>query len=585
MNQLSTPAHEPSQPTCKATLLASMLLATTLLPRSYGQLHAAPQETAKPANALSAADVRAQRQQLTQRERRIIFNNDGDDIARLGRGAPREELVGQRLKTRPRNYPQTADGLLQVRTKMLIGTHVDAIWYYSTWGMKLHHSDGPFARLYGCPDGALGGRSTINYQAVRKATGKDCLEIMIDFCRQQGMEVFYSNRMNDVHDSFNPATLYHLRKQHPQWCLSTREEGSKYAYPDVRSCWSAWNFAIPEIRQATVAALREVCQTYDIDGIELDFFRHFVYFPETLEFKPVTAEHLSMMNDMMRQIRRVADEEGRRRGRPILLAGRCLEDIALSKHSGLDVATWLQEDLVDMLSVVASTEHTPPLNQITAFARRYQAPVYPLLAPLPTAAPDEINNLAARMGNLPVWRGHAINLFAQGAAGIQFFNIFDPTLRQWSQLGDRRSLLTQNRTYVWDFRPSQRKDRPTFAQMRLSRYKQPVRVLTGDTEPISLYVGEDLSLPDTTGKSRSLELRVHVQDLQASHGLLLRAANRDLPKPTYDPHPSETPRNTWLRYRVSADHFRKGANLFTATVATESGNAPRIDQVRLDIRY
>ena len=571
--------------TTLSTCLVCLLLAATLLSTRCPNVRADERTVERPKRKLTPEDYQNQRKKLVQRRRRIVFNNDGDDIARLGPDAPREELVGNKLNKNPIAYPLTKDGFLQVRTTALVGTHVDAVWYYSTWGMKLHHSKGPFGRLYGCPDAAFGGRSTRNYKALMKATGKDCLEIMVEFCRQHGMEIFYSNRMNDVHDSFNPAMLYHLRRQHPEWCLSTRDEGAQYSYPDVRSCWSAWNFAVPEIRKATVDALRAVCRTYDIDGIELDFFRHFIYFPETLEFKPVTPEHLAMMNDMVRNIRRMADEEGLRRGRPILLVGRCLEDTELSKQSGLDVETWLKEDLVDMLSVVNSTEHTPPLDELTAFARRHDTPVYPMIAPLPTAVPDDINDLQARMGNLPVWRGHVINLFAQGAAGIQFFNIFDPTLAQWRQLGEPQRLLTRDRTYVWDFRPSQRQGRPTFAQMRISRYKQPVRVGTAGCEPIPLYVGEDLRVPDATEKPRELMLRVRVRRLKAVHGLKLRVGGRALPKPTYDPVPTNTARDIWLRYPVTPDFFRKGNNEFVATVADEADGAPSIDQVRLDIRY
>jgi hypothetical protein len=564
--------------------LSCLMVVATVLPTSPGKVQA-DERTVASQNKLNREHLKHQRKKLAQRRRRIVFNNDGDDIARVGTGAPREELVGEKLKKSDIEYPVTADGFLKVRTKALLGTHVDAVWYYSTWGMKLHHGDGPFGRLYGCPDAVFGGRSTKNYTALTKTTGKDCLEIMIEFCRKHGMEVFYSNRMNDVHDSFNPAVLYHLRQKHPEWCLSTHDEGSKHSYPDVRSCWSAWNFAVPEVRNATVEALREVCRTYDIDGIELDFFRHFVYFPETLEFKPVTPEHLALMNDMMRKIRAAADEEGLRRGRPILLVGRCLEDVELSKNSGLDVETWLREDLVDMLSAVNSTEHTAPVDELTALARRFETPVYPMVGPLPTAVPDDINNLSARMGNLPVWRGHAINLFAQGAAGIQFFNIFDPTVPQWSELGEPEQMLTKDRTYVWDFRPSQREDRPTFAQMRITRYKQPVPVGTKGCEPIPLYVGEDLRVPDASGKPRKLTLRVRVRGLKAAHGIKLRVGDRELTKPTFDPVPTDTARDTWLRYPATAAFFREGKNEVVATTANEAGSAPSIDQVRLDVRY
>ena len=99
--------------------------------------------------------------------------------------------------------------------------------------MKLHHSDGPFGRLYGLPEV---GRSADNYRSILEETGKDTLEIMIDACHELDTEVFYSNRMNDWHDAFNTDLLYNVRREHPEWSLSTEEEGRKHSYPDVRSC-------------------------------------------------------------------------------------------------------------------------------------------------------------------------------------------------------------------------------------------------------------------------------------------------------------------------------------------------------------
>ena len=528
---------------------------------------------------LTLKELVKQRKKMAQRRRRIIFNNDGDDIGRLGPRATKEGLAASKHTNKV--FPISAAGFLDVRTTKLVGSHVDAIWYYSSWGMKLHHTNGPFARMYGAPDTWQGGRSTKNYKAVRKQAGKDTLELTIDFCRKHQLEVFYSNRMNDIHDSFQTANLYNLRRKYPQWCLSTKAKGRKYSYPDVRSCWSAWNFAIPEVRRYTVEALREVCRTYDIDGIELDFFRHFVYFPETMQFKPATPAHIEMMTDMMRKIRRVAEEEGLRRGRPILLAARCLEDMELSRNTGLDVATWLKEDLVDLLSVAISTEYHPPFNDLTTFAKRFKTPVYPILAPLPTASPNNLNSIPARMKNLPVWRGQALSYFSQGVSGIQFFNMFDPTVPQWSELGEPKSLVMKNRTYVWDYRPSKRKTRPTFAQMRVSRYIKPVKVGRKSSPPMPLYVGEDLS---KTARQFKLRLRVRVHGLKRGHGFELSLNDRRLSRPIARPALSDKSQTVWLYYGVAAGDFKEGLNPFVAKLASAGKEIVTVDQIRLDVR-
>ena len=171
--------------------------------------------------------------------------------------------------------------------------------------------------------------------------------------------------MNDIHDSYVPAIRNRIRIEHPEWSLSTQEEGAKYQYPDVRSSWTAWNFEIPEIRRLTVEAMREVCRTYDIDGTELDFLRHVIYFPETMRLEPVGPRNIELMTDMMRAIRQATEEEGLRRGRPILLAVRIPEDEALSKSVGLDVRAWLEEGLVDVLVVGRWLDFTLPIRALT----------------------------------------------------------------------------------------------------------------------------------------------------------------------------------------------------------------------------
>ena len=525
------------------------------------------------------------RRELAHRRRRLVFNNDGDDHSGAGAG--------------------TAEGLLQARTTPLLGSHVDAIWYYSTFGMKLHHSDGPFGRLYSCPDPE--GVATANYASLMAREGRDALEVMVEACHRNGLEIFYSNRMNDCHDAFNPGILYHLRSQHPEWLLGTPEEGARHEYPEFRSLWTAWNFEVDEIRQLTVEALRQVSQTYDIDGIELDFWRILCNFPESYRHEPVSARNLDRMTRMVRQIRAAVDEEALKRGRPILLAGRCVEDVEISRNSGLDVEAWLEEGLVDMLSVAYGTDHTPPLEPLIERAHRHDTPVYPMCNAGQKAAgrarhdPDQAAAPVSPFGNPPAWRGDALCHFAQGADGLQMFNMFDPELPQWRELGEPEGLLVLDRTYVWDYLPSQRQSSSVHADLRNTCSRWPVTVTERGSEAMPLYVAEDLSSSQAGGRARELTLRVHVDGLPPDNALVLTVNGQTLPAlqagepetasgegwvqqsaPAALSPPGDSV-GVWLHCSPEDALFRRGENLIRAELESPPTAAARIDEVRLDV--
>lgn len=521
---------------------------------------------------------RAERTRLAHRRRRIIFNNDGDDVARLGASRSTETLASEELRRQPGAYPVSPVGLLEVRTTALLCSHVDAIWYYSTWGMKLHHSDGPFGRLYRIP--AEPNRDQIEkYHELVKTNGKDTLEIMIAACRPKGIEIFYSNRMNDVHDSYTPAIRNNIRVQHPEWSLSTQAEGAKFQYPDVRSSWTAWNFEVPEIRRLTVDAMREVCRSYDVDGIELDFLRHPVYFPETMRFESVGRKNVDLMTDMIGEIRQVTEEEGLRRGRPILLAARIPEDEPLSLGIGLDVRTWLDEGLVDVLSAGRWQEFTIPISSISELAHRHKVPIYPLINSFFKGKDSHWPSDANLFSDPSVWRGDAMNLFAEGADGIYMFNVFDPTLSLWRELGVPNTLKSLDRTYVWDFLPSQRNETDVYGKLRLTRFRRSVEVTEQGCEPMPLSIGEDLALSPTS----KLSLRVHVSGVVNGHGLEIKLNGKPLVNPKLSEALGDNVIDAWLEFVPDATFFQKGENLVTATISKAMGGPPKITQIRLQV--
>jgi hypothetical protein len=289
------------------------------------------------------------------------------------------------------------------------------------------------------------------------------------------------------------------------------------------------------------------------------------------------------MTDMIRSIRQVTEEEGLKRGRPILLAAHVPETELLCKSIGLDVRTWLQEGLIDLLTTGRFIEFTIPMAEINKLAHQHNVPVYPMINSFFKGKDYVAGNDAAMFSDLAVWRGDALNMYAEGADGMYMFNVFNPNLKLWRELGDRDALLKQERAYIWDYLPSQGKSESVYPKLRLTRAKRAVEVTKGGSEVMPLYVGEDLSRPDAPGKKANWKLLVHVAGLTVAHQLVLTVNGR----PLKDPEPSsplgETPADVWLQYKVSSDAFQTGENRLQGRIARDGPGRPTVDKIRLEV--
>ena len=98
-----------------------------------------------------------------------------------------------------------------------------------------------------------------------------------------------------------------------------------------------------------MALIREVCENYDIDGIELDYFRHLHSFPSIANGAVATQTQCDLITDMMTEIREMTEEVGLNRGRPILVAVRVPDSIGYCLDMGFDLEQWLDNGLVDIV--------------------------------------------------------------------------------------------------------------------------------------------------------------------------------------------------------------------------------------------
>src|SRR5690606_6075368 len=113
--------------------------------------------------------------------------------------------------------------------------------------------------------------------------------------------------------------------------------------------WSSVDFAHQEVRDLCVRFFKEVCENYDVDDVELDFLRHFELFKTVGRGGIATTEEVDMLTDMVRQIRKVTEEAGMKRGNPILVLVRLPDSPEYTKRAGADIKRWIDEELVDIV--------------------------------------------------------------------------------------------------------------------------------------------------------------------------------------------------------------------------------------------
>ena len=462
------------------------------------------------------SDAKKDRVQAAARQRRIIFNDDTYELSREDADTP--------------------EGFLKRRLQPLAGTQVDTI----SWSILGGWADAPvydskIQPIYGDAHGGpplYWSKVTSNVQRLIQA-GRGPLQIAIDFARSQEMEILASVRMNDVHDSFIEGGLTTWKKEHPEFLVDP--SGMLTA---LELYVTAQDFSHPEVRQRKFEIIEEVARRYEVDGFELDFIRHPVFFSQTLQGKPVSAAQVEVMTAFMRRIRRLTDSQAERRGRPLLLATRVPDSFQLALNIGLDLKGWLKEDLVDIL--IAGGGYAPfslPLGEFTAQAHPHGVLVYPCIN-------QGAANSVSRGSFLEAVRAMASNWFQTGADGIYLWNLGTPfeyktgkdlieTRRRsyacLSDIGERRTLAVKNKLFCVDTHAGGVFD--YYAHVS-SPPPLPVSrdgvIKYGVVARVPLVVGDDLASAKINGSLQAMRLVLDVRGAARPEAVVCRVNGKDL---------------------------------------------------------
>ena len=487
---------------------------------------------------VSIEQIKALRHDAAHRTRRIIYDNDGNE---------------------PVYYLEKADAdeLIDKRTRAVVGTQVDTI-VYCTWssGFGLFTHNTKVGELFTCTESEPGGETGFSQNQTKAflEQGTDPLEIMVNFCRQNGIEVFWSMRMNDCHDGwggwYSPLLFPRLKKDHPEWLMGTAEKRP------VNGPWTAVDYGQPEIRELAFKFFEEVCTNYDVDGVQMDFFRHLAYFRAHAEGRPCGQAELDMMTDLIRRVRVMADEVGATRGRPILISVRVPDSLEMCRDMGFDLERWMQDGLIDMLTLSCYFRLNPWKTSVD-LAHKYHVPVYPSLSE------SRLRDEDARKvrASLECYRARAMNVWHAGADGIYMFNFFNPTAPHWTELGDPDVLGPLDKVYTTGARGYGNlsfwyKGGEKYMNRDILNPEYPRTLAAGAPVSITLPVGENVMAHVPV--SVTLQLRFKEAPSPETIAVAINGASLTAAAVT----PPE-PDNPWLDYPVDPLVVKQGDNVFT----------------------
>ncbi len=358
------------------------------------------------------------REAAKNRKRRVLFDNDGCDIVYFTNNVSKQSFWDCRFTG-------------------LLGTQTDTV-FYCTWssGFGFFSHNTKLATLFNTTDGIFYNNKV---QAFIDTLGVDNLDMAVEFCHDHDMELFWTMRMNDVHNRGYVDLRSPLIYEHPEWLVGSASN------PPVNGSWTAVDYTHQEIRDLLFSYVQEVCQNYDIDGVMLDFFRHPVFFKSHADGGVCSDSERAMMTDLISRIRVMVDDIGRRRGRPILISIRTPDDPTFCRDIGLDIENWMANNLID-LWVPTSYWRQNTRDYIVNLGHSYGIPVYPSLDE--SRASDSVAKNLRNTENS--YSGRAAAWLEDGADGIFSFN-YDRRYAHMSRLdylGSLDTLAPKSKTYT-----------------------------------------------------------------------------------------------------------------------------------------
>ena len=412
-----------------------------------------------------------------------------------------------------------------------------------------------------------------HFDTMRELVG-DPMAAVFARCHEKGIRAGVSYRMNDTHYCWL-EDHYHFTR----FCVEHR---------DWRMEDGGFDFAIDEVRRLTLDLLKEHCEYFDLDVLELDFTRQTQYFQMSMPRE----EKFRLMNDLIKTLREHAVAVGQKRGRPILLQPRGPATVASWEHIGLDLKTWLREGWID--SIVAappySMEFDIPVEEFRDLDPTGRLRVYAGLEKCMTPDGGPRHHLSIEMV-----RGAIAKHFRRGADGVHFFNSFawdrEMELEALDAAGDPAGLAVKNKHYLLTLTSVCEHHRKYGASMVTPL---PADIPAGEAAPLAL----EFLVPDDLERHppRAMPFRVQLRNMAPEQAPDLRVTINETPlpgpgewQPAYRPWMGERRDNNymdpWLEFQTQPGLWRQDRNVIAVRLDCAADNAAILRGVELELIY
>jgi hypothetical protein len=141
------------------------------------------------------------REEAIWQVRRVISNNDGDDAV-------------------VHTEKPTVQSLLESRSTGVIDTHVDTIEHNTVQSLGKFTHGTAIGEILTATDQGFGNNREKHFMD----RGTDPLQLMVQFCHEHVIEIFWSMRMNDVHNAwgawYSDSFFPNLKRDHPEYMVT-----------------------------------------------------------------------------------------------------------------------------------------------------------------------------------------------------------------------------------------------------------------------------------------------------------------------------------------------------------------------------
>ena len=467
------------------------------------------------------------------RPRRIIVDDDGCDAT-----------------TFPEKKEQTIENFYAQMLGSMVGNEFDVLTYCPcTTGLAVANRTKTGHR-------ALASLVDLHYtnitETLDREFGTDPLRLAHDFARSNGYEFVINMRANDAHDAFYPVMLSDYKRRHPEFLVGTADRRPPFGE------WSAFDFAVPEVRALFKTLVCEWIDEYDPDGIMIDFHSHCLFKSVAWGGRP-SPDEMDAYTGMVREIREYAEKAGRRRRRPVLFQFRIPDSIPLCRLMGIDIVRWADERLFDLCIAGSDGGHYGLWRDMAGFCREKGLKFYPSVDISWMKPSPELFRRNCPEG----FTGQIAAAFASGADGIYLFNMFYakgyfPRIRR-----DPAALATYDKRYfvtahaprrVSAFQPPEGGD-----GLRAALYPEYPLVLSGrERHDYAIEVGDDFAALPADGSQPTVRLHLKCS-AERGEGLDVALNGVELG--------AVTSSDSVVTYPVDPKNVLKGANVLTLAAA------------------